>query len=118
MTLFGINICAILLIQNATHISLNHSKSKDALMFAVTQGEKKACQMCESTHLSDFHLFRVKKKNKQLIQQGLSKLLRKIPFKKVAQHSRIMTTIKCLTMNSNGYSLYYSVKKPKKMEWC
>lgn len=69
--------------------------------------------MCESTHLSDFHLFRVKK-NKQLIQQGLSKLLRKIPFKKVAQHSRIMTTIKCLTMNSNGYSLYYSVKKTKK----
>lgn len=47
MTLFGINICAILLIQNATHISLNHSKSKDALMFAVTQGKKKACQMCE-----------------------------------------------------------------------
>lgn len=25
-----------------------------------------------------------------------------------------MTTIKCLTMNSNGYSLYYSVKKTKK----
>lgn len=79
MTLFGINICAILLIQNATHISLNHSKSKDVLMFAVTQGKKKACQMCESTHLSEIHLFRVKKQY-QLIQQGLSKLLRKIQF--------------------------------------
>lgn len=75
MTLFGINICAILLIQNATHISLNHSKSKDALMFAVTQGKKKACQMCELTHLSDFHLFRVKKKQ-TAYSTGLIKIIK------------------------------------------
>lgn len=49
MTLFGINICAILLIQNATHISLNHSKSKDALMFAVTQGKRRHVK-CVSQH--------------------------------------------------------------------
>lgn len=85
MTLFGINICAILLIQNATHISLSPSKSKDALMFAVTQGKKKACQICDSTHLSDFHLFRVKIKTPYLTYSTYSpyssKLLRKITFK-------------------------------------